>query len=270
MTVETTLTENQPELETTTGQETTSANYQQIMQYAAKFVCGEYEGGGVVAPGKYFTAINVHNPTETTVKLRKRFSIALPGEKAGPVTPFFYAYLRPGQAMEIDCPDIRKHTQFDASFLKGFAVIESKSELNVVVVYTATGESGRVEMLDIERVPPRQIRVGLPDLVPVPDPQPGISFCRLDEKHRLLVVVKNQGAADAPASTTRVHFPVPGNTIDLPTPALSAGSSVTLPPIVMPRGCHNPDCDFTITVDAKNEVIESNEANNSAKGVCIG
>ena len=82
-----------------------------------------------------------------------KFAIALPGEKAGPVTPLFYAYLRPGQAMEIDGPDIRRHVQFPAPFLKGFAVIESLTELDIVVVYTAAGEHGHLETLEIERVP---------------------------------------------------------------------------------------------------------------------
>ena len=270
MTVENAAAKSQVEREAITGQQAASPNYQQIVQYAVKFICGGYDDGGVVAPGRYFTAINVHNPTDNTVKLRKRFSIALPGEKAGPVSPYFYAYLRPGQAMEIDCPDIRRHVQFLAPFLKGFAVIESLTELNVVAVYTAAGQDGQVETMDIEQMPPRRMRVGLPDLAPVPDPEPGIGFCRVDERGRLLVTVRNQGAADAPASTTRVHFLVPGKTVDLPTPSLPAGASVTLPPVEFPVGCHNPDCDFTIRVDAKNEIIESNEANNSGSGTCIG
>jgi hypothetical protein len=39
-------------------------------EYAAKFVCGK-PGADELAPGVYFTAINVHNPTERDVKLRK-------------------------------------------------------------------------------------------------------------------------------------------------------------------------------------------------------
>jgi hypothetical protein len=43
----------------------------------------------VVAPGRYFTAINVHNPGYTLARLRKKVAVALPGEKAGPVSRFF-------------------------------------------------------------------------------------------------------------------------------------------------------------------------------------
>ena len=39
--------------------------------------------------------------------------------------------------------------------LKGFVVIESDVELDVVAVYTAAGDSGQVQTLHMERVPPR-------------------------------------------------------------------------------------------------------------------
>lgn len=237
-------------------------------QYTVKFVCGESEGD-VVAPGRYFTAINVHNPTEKPINFRKRFAIALPGERPGPVSEFFDARLSPNQALEIDCEDIFKHTQSTARFLKGFAVVESDVELDVVAVYTAAGATKLVETLQIERVPPRRLIAGLPDLVPVPDPEPGIGFCRLDNQGRLVVTVKNQGNAEAPASTTMVEF-FPGGSFPLPTPPIPAGGSVNLPPLDMPAACYNPDCNFRITVDANNEIDESDKSNNSASGICLG
>lgn len=123
-------------------------------QYAAKFVCGKSEGR-VVAPGTYFTAINVHNPLEAPVEFRKKFAIALPGQKAGRVTKFFPAKLGPDQAFEIDCPDIFLETETKQPFLKGFAVLESHTPLDVVAVYTAAGATGRVETMELERVPTR-------------------------------------------------------------------------------------------------------------------
>lgn len=42
-------------------------------------------------------------------------------------------------------------------FIKGFVVIQSQFELDVVVVYTAAGADGAVETLHTERVPPRRI-----------------------------------------------------------------------------------------------------------------
>jgi hypothetical protein len=94
-----------------------------IFQYAVKVVLGKSEGE-VVAPGEYWTAINVHNPTYTTVKFRKKVAIGLPSEQPGRVTPFFEAKLGPDEALEIDRRDIFRHADSDR-FLKGFVVIES-------------------------------------------------------------------------------------------------------------------------------------------------
>ncbi len=246
-----------------------------LFQYAVKFVCGK-SAGEVVAPGTYFTAINVHNPTNEEVHFRKKFAVALPGERPGPVSKFFEAKLGPDEALEIDCPDIIRLAstpgEKPAAFLKGFVIIESDLELDVVVIYTAEGRGDQVETLDVERVPPRRRRpaeVDLPDLVPVPDPRPGVGFCRRDDQGRLLVSVKNQGSANAPASTTTVHFS-PGGSFDLPTPPIPAGGTVDLPPLPIPPSCFNPDCNFRIVVDSKHQVVESDEGNNFASGTCLG
>jgi hypothetical protein len=59
----------------------------------------------------------------------------------------------------------------------------------VVVVYTAAGATGRVETMELERVPPRrQGTQGKSDLIPVPDPKLG--FCRRQDL-KLTVTVKN-------------------------------------------------------------------------------
>lgn len=63
-------------------------------QYAAKFVCGR-PGAGELAPGVYFTAINVHNPTGQRVRVRKKIAIAGRREQSGPVSEPFEARLGP-------------------------------------------------------------------------------------------------------------------------------------------------------------------------------
>jgi hypothetical protein len=68
----------------------TIAQHPPLFQYAVKVVCGKSDGK-VVIPGKYLTAINVHNPTETAIGFRKKFAVALPSEKPGPVSEFFQA-----------------------------------------------------------------------------------------------------------------------------------------------------------------------------------
>jgi hypothetical protein len=124
--------------------------------YAVKFICGK-SPGKIVAPGVYFTAVNVHNPTERGIAFKKKFAIALPSEKPGRVSKLFEAKLGPDQALEIDCPDIARLTDTPpGEFVKGFVVLESATELDVVAVYTASGRTEDVQVLEIERVPPRR------------------------------------------------------------------------------------------------------------------
>jgi hypothetical protein len=234
-----------------------------LFQYAVKVVLGR-SSGDVVAPGEYWTAVNVHNPWYKTVYFRKKVAIALPGEQAGRVSPFFEAKLGPDEAFEIDRKDIFQHVGSD-EFLKGFVVIESPAELDVVAVYTAAGREEFVETFHSERVAPRRMEIGLADLVPVPDANG--SFCRREEGN-LIVTVRNQGSAGAGPSVTRVDFGVHG-LVDMPTPPLAAGASVDLK-FPIPRGCFDPDCEFRITVDVGGAVVESNEGNNFASGMCLG
>jgi hypothetical protein len=127
-------------------------------QYAVKFVCGEADERGIVAPGQYFTAINIHNPSSTRpVKFQWKIAIAPPGVKGGPISKFFDAGLKPDQALEIDCPDItRRSPGVEFKPLKGFVVILSPCELDVVAVYTAQAKRGApVQTMHTERVPPR-------------------------------------------------------------------------------------------------------------------
>lgn len=239
-------------------------------QYAVKFVCGKSPGPGqqqVVATGNYFTAINVHNPVNDTVKFRKKIAVALPNEKAGKVSPFFDVTLKADEALEIDCGDIYSHMQMHPTFLKGFVVIESKTELDVVAVYTAAGASGQVETMDIETVQPRRVTPhGPPDLIPIPDANG--NFCRIDPARRLIVTIKNQGTGDAGPSQTKIVFSNGGGG-SVPTPPIPAGGSVDVA-VPIPANCFQPDCGFRITADSTGQVSESNELNNTASGTCLG
>lgn len=131
-----------------------------IFQYTVKVVCGETEGDKIraVAPGKYWTAINVYNPQPKETKFKKKLAIALPGEHAGPVSKLFAAKLGAGEAFEIDNEDIFKVLAADLkqpNFIKGFVVIISNVELDVVAVYTAGKDY--VNTIHTERVPARKI-----------------------------------------------------------------------------------------------------------------
>ena len=109
-----------------------------------------------------------------------------------------------------------------------------------------------------------------PDLVPInPNPDDGPEgVCRKDDQGRLIVMVGNQGDEDAPRSVTRVVFS-PGGSFNLDTPPIEAGDSVELPPFAIPADCFDSgDCEFQIIVDATNQVVESEEGNNTLSGKC--
>jgi len=111
----------------------------------------------------------------------------------------------------------------------------------------------------------------LPDLIPVKGSgRP--TFCDLDSQGNLLVHIKNQGMGASHGAEVEVKFQIaPGyyQTVRGAHGLIAAGQTDTVS-IVIPSGCFNPDCDFTITVDIVNEIQESNESNNTATGVCIG
>lgn len=134
-----------------------SASGQWNTEYAVKIVCGTADRPAV-APGTYFTAINIHNPSLTGAKLQFKAALTNPKLVPGSVSPFFSLALKGDQAVEIDCTDIANRVKVDTRFLKGFVVIQSLSQLDVVGVYTATNSpDGRVVTLEIERVPFRRI-----------------------------------------------------------------------------------------------------------------
>jgi hypothetical protein len=121
--------------------------------YAVKFICGKSDGK-ILPRGMYMTAINVYNPSDSTVVFTKRFAIALPGETAGPVSGFFRGHLNHSEAMEIDCADIFEHTKSKADFLKGFVAINSEEKLKIVAVYSVANAKGEVRSLDVEYISP--------------------------------------------------------------------------------------------------------------------
>lgn len=128
-----------------------------VFQYSAKFVCGKGDDVSVLS-GRYLTVINVHNPSPTReLKYRKKFAMALPDEKPGSISKFVYGHLKADEAMGIDCKNIATHSGVGGSFFEGYAVIQSRVELDVVAVYTAGGD--RVESLHTERVPARRVSI---------------------------------------------------------------------------------------------------------------
>lgn len=124
------------------------------LQYAVKFVCGKSDSS-VVVPGLYFTSVNVHNPGREAAGFLKKFAVTRPRQTAGPVTKLIEAKLGSDEAFAIECREIVARTH-STGFVEGFVVIESRVELDVVAVYTASGSTGQVQTMELERVPVRR------------------------------------------------------------------------------------------------------------------
>jgi hypothetical protein len=123
------------------------------------------------------------------------------------------------------------------------------------------------------RRPPPVVFQLRPDLVAVDasgnidDANNGFNLCSFGPNGTFIVRVKNQGAAAAPASITVVNGG--RGSVAIPTPALAVGQTVQLVANFDSFAQCSPDCFFTITVDAANQVTESDESN-AFGGWCIG
>lgn len=147
-----------PGASTLRGTFTTAVAPTVVLSYSAKFLCGSIppaghpELGFPLAPGTYMTAINLHNPHPFGVKFRKKALITNPqGEPPGRVGHHVDEGLEPNHGLEVDCKNIAALLGADVTgFLKGFVVITTPHELDVVGVYTLKN----VEALRTDTPPP--------------------------------------------------------------------------------------------------------------------
>jgi hypothetical protein len=156
--------------------------------YSAKFLCGDFvrtHGEGPVQPGRYSTAINVHNPNGHTVPILKKAIVLYRADRPEkepeqPTAPArqeqpIVRELKHDWGLEIDCLDIRKvllqgvvpPLPPDPSlFIKGWVVIETLIDLplDVVAVYTVEAlESGPTDAPSIamDRIQGTRVILGL-------------------------------------------------------------------------------------------------------------
>ena len=99
-------------------------------------------------------AVNVHNPEDAAIRFTVKVALALPDSTRAGV-PRAHRLARADEALEVDCPDIRTLAPTKDKFLKGFLVLESVRDFDVVAVYTVAGADGEIRALEIERVPAR-------------------------------------------------------------------------------------------------------------------
>ncbi|HZV67419.1 MAG TPA: hypothetical protein VFG03_21240 [Telluria sp.] len=137
-------------------------------QYAVKLVHGVVAANAngaptPVAPGRYWTAINLHNPDKCRdAHFRWKVVIAPPsGLSAGVPVYQRPQALGPDLVLEIDGQQVSASFPPPVPpFLKGYVVIESDIELDVVAVYSGTqGGTTRLSNFHTERVHPRCVPV---------------------------------------------------------------------------------------------------------------
>jgi hypothetical protein len=118
-----------------------------------------------------------------------------------------------------------------------------------------------------------------PDLVPYsPLGTSQDAYCRTNQLGQLVVGVNNVGAGRSTTSLTRVVFTTSTGpvTMNASTPAVNPGVplDVTVAFPSSPSFCYNPNCVFTITVNADGVVTEGPQpaasGNNTATGRCLG
>lgn len=253
-----------------------------LFEYAAKLVCGVQNDpkDRRVAKGFYATAINVHNPNPTDIKLVKELVLAFPpgGQRAGATMRLGVDSLAPGQALLTDCVDIQQRLFPDGfpapGYIDGFVVIQSKDSLDVSAVYTtasvdlnglAADQSGiHVERISERKVWPKK----LPDLLPIRG-NLASPYCTIKDR-KLAVTIRNQGPGPASVSRTEVDFLRFGKSTQATVSLLPAAETELL--FNLPADCFDSGgtCKFRITADATPaSVFESNEANNVAEGSCF-
>jgi hypothetical protein len=125
-------------------------------QYAAKFICTatipDTSQQSSFPPGNYFTAINIHNPFERSVKFRVK--IAQPGQ----ISKWLSFGLKGDEVVRLTCKDIEKFEIVTIHGFEGFMVIESLYSLDVTAVYTAAGGNSYVVSMDVEEIKERKLK----------------------------------------------------------------------------------------------------------------
>ncbi len=133
--------------------------------YSSKIVCVPHLGPASPAlmPGKYRTAVNVHNPWDQSANIEKWLTLSPPQGKSQITGDRISETLAPWAAFDIDCPHLRDDFGLpDGAKVpggKGFLVIRSDRELDVVAVYTTRTQTkagdGVGASVDVETIEPK-------------------------------------------------------------------------------------------------------------------
>ena len=126
-------------------------------QYAVKFICtanipGTSQTSDAVVPGSYQTAVNIHNPQNIVIKLRKKIASPIG------ISKYFDGALKPDEVERVVCSQIGSFGLHLIHGFEGFLVIESTHSLDVVAVYTAEGNNQGVSTMAVEQIRERKLQ----------------------------------------------------------------------------------------------------------------
>lgn len=221
-------------------------------------------------PGRYLTVVNIHNPSDQRVAFNWKVAVALPLQSAQAISSFAPLELTPDGAGDLTCKQILEHSHQQVPFMTGFVVVESKTQLDVVPVYTATDPSGKSISIEVK---PTEARIIPPHRLPDLIVGGKCNQSAIVTGATATAIIQNIGAAPAGASVTRFIFTPSGGgastSADVPTPPLAAGGSANVSAPV-PGTCFQPNCNIDVMADATNLVVESNETNNFDTAMCVG
>ena len=141
----------------------------------------------------------------------------------------------------------------------------------IQVAFRALAPGTRTASLRIDHgAPGSPATLALTGQAPEPPQPPDLtpSDLHLERNQTLVVTVENIGSGDAGPSTAVARFSS-GDERPLETLAIPAGGSVQLRTEV-PAACFRPDCEYSIEVDAGQQLNESDESNNRASDTARG
>jgi hypothetical protein len=128
---------------------------QNQFMYSIKFVCIPTVGPdkeSVFVPQNYSTVVNVHNPYNGSIEFLKKAVIAQSeDEERGQISSLRSDFLKPDQALSINCNDILSLFNNSSSTIgDGFVILKTNVKLDVSAVYTTQSS------IDVEYIQPIQ------------------------------------------------------------------------------------------------------------------
>lgn len=237
-----------------------------VTTWHVKFVCGQrppQQDWNAVAPGNYYTAINLLNSTRETARVATQISTTTATVAGGIVTAGPAIVLQALQAAELDCADILRASP-SIRFLKGFVSVSSATPLAITAVYTAANASG-VASIDVEQISAVSVP-RCPDLTIAAAGRPTVDVA--NGRTTVVAAVKNIGTARAPATTAQVEDPnrSPADPLRIAEANVqpldpNATRTVDLVLNYVVSGSANMAA-LVLTVDPKDTILECREDNN--------